>query len=147
MRFLIVPPDIALRDLLTRQETGQKYAFWTWIQDIVLMDARFGVSWKTGRTANKIADALFQKPAGTVVELEDADLDLLKEAAEEPQRFHRASGQVLRGYEQPALLQQVGPYIEAVQAAATRTERPKPPKPAPELAPNGHAPAEAQAAS
>jgi hypothetical protein len=125
VKFLIVPPDVTLRDLVTRQPTGETYSFWRWFQEIVLMDARFAVSWKTGRTAAKLSDLLFGKAAGAVVAIEDADFDLLKEAVEEPQRIHRPSGQAVRGYEQPALLQQIIPYIEAVQAAGARLTMPK----------------------
>lgn len=125
MKYLIVPPDVRLRDLTTRQETGETYAFWRWLQEWVLMDLRFGVNWKAGRAANKIADAFFQKEPGTAVCLEDADYDLLKEATEEPQHLSRATGQVFKGYDQPALLQQVGVYIEAVQSAGARTQKPK----------------------
>jgi hypothetical protein len=125
MKFLIVPPDVTLRDLVTRKPTGEAYSFWRWFQEIVLMDQRFSVGWKTGRTAAKLSDLLFEKPAGAVVQIEDADWDLLKEAVEEPRRIHRASGQVFVGYEQPALLQQIIPYIEAIQAAGARLTKPK----------------------
>jgi hypothetical protein len=131
MKFLIVPPDVRLRDLTTRVETDQPpFTYWKWIQEFVLMDVRFGISWKTGHTATKIADALFQKPPGSVVALEDADYELLKEAVEEPQHTNRATGQVYKGYDQPALLQQIGSFIDAVlNARATKPAEPSEPVP------------------
>lgn len=125
MKYFIVPEDIKLIDLVTRQETEQTYTFFRWLQEWVLMDVRFGASWKTGRTATKISDAFFNQSAGAVIALEDSDYDLLKEAVEEPQHTSKFTGQVFKGYDQPALLQQVGSYIGAVQSAGTRTKKPE----------------------
>jgi hypothetical protein len=120
LKYIKVPNPVKLKDLVTREEVGVEYTFFRWLQEIVLMDIRFAVDWKTNRSAVRISDAFFNKGAGASVAVEEADFDLLKASSEEPQRRDRATGQMVKGYEQPALFQQVIPFVEAVQAASDR---------------------------
>ena len=118
-KYIQIPEDIKLKDLLTREQLeGEPYTFWKYLQGILLNDTRFGANWKMGRSAAQISDAFFEKAAGTWVELETADYELLKAVAEEPKQFDMATRQTVGGYN-PLLLQQIGPFIAAVQAGET----------------------------
>jgi hypothetical protein len=78
--------------------------------------------------ASKLADAFFETRPRAVIPVEDTDYALLREAAEEPQRSDRATGQIFRGYVQPQLLQQVGSFIEAIQNATEKPPEALPPR-------------------
>lgn len=124
-KYICVPESITFRNLITRTSLeGEEYSFFRWIQGECLNDTRFGTNWKAGRSAAQIADAFFGAKAGDWVELETADYELLKEAAQEPMRYDPQTRQAIKGY-MPALLQQIGPYIAAVQAGDTNTKPPK----------------------
>lgn len=110
-KWICVPEPVKLKEMVTRKETGDEYAFWRFIQMNILSDIRFGATWKAGRMAERISDKLFEAKPGTWVELESADYDLLKQCAEEPQ--HGDSRQPVKGYD-PLLLQQVGKFVEAI---------------------------------
>lgn len=116
-RWIKVPTSIKLRDMVSRKESGEIYPFFAWLQGVPLMDARFSVDWKTNRSAMIIADAFFDKKPGTWVRLSLSDYELLKEAVEEPTFIHVATRAIVKGYANPAIFQQIGPYIEAVQSA------------------------------
>ena len=117
-KFIQIPASIRFRNLITRKEADEEeFTFFRYVQGELLNDVRFGANWKAGRSATQIADAFFEQPVGTWVELESADYDLLKAASEEPQRYD-AQRQVVKGYN-PALLQQIGSYIQAIQDGDT----------------------------
>ena len=118
-KYIKVPPSIRFRNLITRKESDEEeFTFFRWIQGEVLSDTRFGANWKAGRSASQISDAFFDQSPGSWVELESADYDLLKAAAEEPQRYDMATRQPVKGYN-PMLLQQIGSYIQAIQDGET----------------------------
>ena len=118
-KYIQVPESVRFRNLITRSEAdAEEFSFWRFVQGECLSDTRFGANWKAGRSASQIADAFFEKKPGDWVELETSDYDLLKAAAEEPQRYDMATRQAVKGYN-PMLLQQVGPYIAAIQAGDT----------------------------
>jgi hypothetical protein len=118
-KWIKIPDVIELRDLITRQPIGEKYPFFTWLTTIVLMDLRFSIDWKTNRSAMNISDAFFNKNANEWARISDNDYDLLKAATEEPQRYDAALKQTVKGYASPALFQQVGLYITAIQEAVS----------------------------
>jgi hypothetical protein len=121
LKYINVPGPVMLKDLVTREVVpGSEYSFFRWLQEIVLMDVRFSIDWKANRTAVTVSDAFFNKKPGEWVGIESADYDLVKQAVEEPQRRDRATGQLVKGYEQPALFQQVVPFILQVQNAVDK---------------------------
>lgn len=123
-KFIKVPEDIKLKELVTRKETGDTYSFWKFIQQDLLTDYRFGLNWKNGRSAGQLSDAFFNAKAGEWVELETADYDLLKECADAPKYYDALSRKYIEGY-QPLLLQQVLPFIRAIQEALDKLPKEK----------------------
>jgi hypothetical protein len=116
-KFIQVPKAVQIKDLVTRVPTGEVYEFFNWLVTIPLMDLRFSMDWKTNRAACTISDAFFGKKEGTWVRVSDSDYDILKAAAEEPQRYDQNLKNTVKGYASPALFQHVMPFIKTVQDA------------------------------
>lgn len=110
MKYITVPENVEIFNLVTHESTGRKMTFREFVQGTLLTDKRFGKGLRELQAALRIGEAVRQVtpgvPGGLV--LESTDWEILRDTAKEP------SSEYL-----PGVAVQVIPFILAIVDQAT----------------------------